>query len=277
MTAAIARTVLAPRRVADIHLYVGGSGPPVVLLHGLGGSAANWVQVFPGLVVRHRVIAIDLPGHGGSAAPPRGTGVDGFAAAVAAALEAERVGPAVVAGHSFGGHVAVRLALQHPELVSGLLLVAAAGVSTSRRTARRYVTLVTRLRPARRVQPLARRFGTRPGFRRAVLAPWFVSDAEALTQAAVRGLFRDTREHRGVDVAGAAMTRDDLRREIAGVDRPAIVLWGARDLQLPVEDGIELARRLGAPLRIVADCGHLVPAERPEAIVDALRALEDQS
>lgn len=273
MTAAIARTVLTPRRVAGVHLYAGGGGPPVVLLHGLGGSAANWVEVFPGLVARHRVIAIDLPGHGGSPAPPRGTGVHGFAAAVAAALDVEGVTSALVAGHSFGGHVAVRLALQRPDLVSGLLLVAAAGVSTSSRLARRYVTLVTRLRPARRVQPLARRFGMRPGFRRAVLAPWFVSDAEALTPRAVRGLIRDTREHRGVDVAGAAMTRDDLRREIAGVACPALVLWGARDLQLPVEDGIELARRLGAPLRIVADCGHLVPAERPHAVVDALAAL----
>jgi pimeloyl-ACP methyl ester carboxylesterase len=273
MTAAIARTVLAPRRAADLHLYTGGDGPPVVLLHGLGGSAANWVQVFPGLVDAHRVIAIDLPGHGGSPALPRGTGVEGFAAAVADALDAEGVGPALVAGHSFGGHVAVRLALQRPDLVTGLLLVAAAGLSTSRKVARRYIALVTRLRPARRVQPLARRFGSRPGFRRAVLAPWFVSDAEALTQAALRGLFRDTREHGGVAVAGVAMIRDDLRAEIALVARPALVLWGARDLQLPVSDGVELARRLGAPLRIVADCGHLLPAERPEAVVDALAAL----
>lgn len=274
MTAAIARMVLEPRQVAGIHLYAGGTGSPVVLLHGLGGSAANWVPVFPDLVAAHRVIAVDLPGHGGSPAPPRGTGVEGFAAAVAAALEAEGVGPALVAGHSFGGHVAVRLALQRPDLVAGLVLVATAGVSTSRKVARRYVALATRLRPARRLQPLARRFGSRAAFRRAVLAPWFVSDAEALTQPALRGLFRDMREHGGVDVAGAAMTRDDLRSDVAAVGCPALVLWGARDVQLPVEDGIELARRLGAPLRVVADCGHLVPAERPEAVVDALAAVD---
>jgi pimeloyl-ACP methyl ester carboxylesterase len=102
----------------------------------------------------------------------------------------------------------------------------------------------------------------------------FVSDADALPPPALRGLFRDTREHDGVDVAGVAMTRDDPRAEIGAIGCPALVLWGARDLQLPVADGVELARRLRAPLRIVADCGHLVLAERPEAIVDSLAALE---
>lgn len=274
MTSAIARTVLAPRRLEAVRLYTGGSGPPVVLLHGLGGSSANWVEVFPELVTRHRVIAIDLPGHGGSPALPRGSSVGQFAAAVAHALDAAGSVSALVVGHSFGGHVAARLALQRPDLVTGLLLVAAAGVSTSRPRAQRYVTLVTRLRPARKMQPLVRRFGGHAGFRRAMLSPWFVSDAGALTPTALRGLIRDMREHRGVDIAGAAMTRDDLRTEVAAISCPVLVLWGARDRQLSVDDGIELARRLGAPLRVVADCGHLVPAERPAAVLDAMAALE---
>jgi pimeloyl-ACP methyl ester carboxylesterase len=48
------------------------------------------------------------------------------------------------------------------------------------------------------------------------------------------------------------------------------VLWGARDVQLPLGDAFEYARRLGAPLRVVADCGHLVIVERPAAVLDAL-------
>jgi pimeloyl-ACP methyl ester carboxylesterase len=277
MTAAIARTVLAPRDLDGTHYYEGGRGAPVVLLHGLGGSAANWVQVFPGLVGGHRVIAVDLPGHGGSASLPRGARVADFARAVATVLDAEDARPALVAGHSFGGQVALRLALQRPDLVGGLLLVAAAGISTATPSARRYVAITTRLRPAKAVQPLVRRFGGSAGFRRAVLRPWFVSDADALPPPALRGLFRDTREHGGVDVAGAAMTRDDPRADVSSIRCPALVLWGARDLQLPLADGVELARRLGAPLRVVADCGHLVLAERPGAIVDALAALEQSA
>ncbi|MGZ8708166.1 MAG: alpha/beta fold hydrolase [Gaiellaceae bacterium] len=274
MTVAIARTVLDPRLAAGVHAYAGGSGSPVVLLHGLGGSAANWVRVFPGLVARHRVVALDLPGHGGSPTLSRGAGVGDFATAVAGALDELDTGPALVAGHSFGGHVALRLALQRPDLVAGLLLVSAAGISTGTAAARRYVTFTTRLRPVKLMQPFALRFGARAGFRRAILRPWFVADADALPAEALRGLVRDSRVHGGIGVAGAAMTRDDLRVDIGAIGCPAIVVWGARDLQLPVADGMELARRLGAPRRVVADCGHLVLVERPEAIVDSLAAVE---
>jgi pimeloyl-ACP methyl ester carboxylesterase len=52
------------------------------------------------------------------------------------------------------------------------------------------------------------------------------------------------------------------------------VLWGARDGQLPLDDAFEYARRLGAPIRLVADCGHLLIAERPDAVLDAIEALE---
>jgi pimeloyl-ACP methyl ester carboxylesterase len=52
------------------------------------------------------------------------------------------------------------------------------------------------------------------------------------------------------------------------------VLWGARDHQVPVDDAFEYARRLRAPLRLVADCGHLVIGERPQACLDALAELE---
>jgi pimeloyl-ACP methyl ester carboxylesterase len=53
-----------------------------------------------------------------------------------------------------------------------------------------------------------------------------------------------------------------------------LVLWGARDIQLPLEDAFEYARRLRAKLRLVADCGHLVIVERPHAVLDALEELE---
>lgn len=275
MTTATARTLLAPGLVGTtgVHAYVGGAGPTLVLLHGLGGSAANWMEVVARLRGR-RVVAIDLPGHGGSPAPPREAGVATFADAVAAAIERTCETPALVAGHSFGGHVALRLALRRPDLVRGLLLVCPAGVSTGSRAARQFVAVTTRLRPIRAVQPLVRRFRGHSRFRRAVLRPWFVADGEALSDQALGALLRDVRVHDDLRPAGLAMTRDDLRPELAGVDCPSLVLWGARDLQLPLEDGIELARRLRAPLRVVADCGHLLIVERPDAVIDALGSLD---
>ena len=96
MTAA---TSLETRRAGAVEYHVGGAGEPVLLVHGLGGSADNWVEVLPELVERHRVLAVDLPGHAGSEPLARGATMDDFAAATAAVLDAEGLDGAVVAGH----------------------------------------------------------------------------------------------------------------------------------------------------------------------------------
>lgn len=258
-------------------VFEGGAGPPVVLLHGLSGSSANWVDVVPHLVARHRVLAVDLPGHGGSTPVPSGTGIDGFADAVAATLDERGVSDALVAGHSLGGQVALRVALRRPDLVRGLLLVAAAGITTTAPRVGRVVRLTTVVRPGRLVAPLAPRLAGYAWFRRATFRPWFVSDAAALSPRAARALLADLPRHADTRTAGRAMVGDDPRHDLDRVACPALVLWGARDPQLPVDDAFEYGRRLGAAVRLVADCGHLVVAERPAAVVDALAALAAQT
>ena len=69
------------------------------------------------------------------------------------------------------------------------------------------------------------------------------------------------------------MCADDPRRDLSQIRCPVVVLWGARDPQLPLDDAFEYARRLRAKLRLVADCGHLVIVERPSAVLDALAEL----
>src|SRR5215212_8765172 len=98
MTAATNILGLEERTVSGVRFFAGGTGSPVVLVHGLAGSAANWVELLPDLAERHRVLVVDLPGHGRSEPPPRGASVTDFADAIARVLEHERVGPALVAG-----------------------------------------------------------------------------------------------------------------------------------------------------------------------------------
>ena len=76
--------------------------------------------------------------------------------------------------------------------------------------------------------------------------------------------------HTDVRSAGDALVRDDPRVDLERVRCPALVLHGARDRQVPLRDGFEYARRLHAPLRVIADCGHLLIGERPGAVVDAI-------
>ena len=116
------------------HLAEWGEGPPLVLLHGFTGSAAAWGDLAPRLAARHRVIAIDLPGHGLSDAPadvarytmPR---VVADLAALLALLDAV---PAHWLGYSMGGRLALYLALARPDLVRSLVLESASpGLATA--------------------------------------------------------------------------------------------------------------------------------------------------
>jgi pimeloyl-ACP methyl ester carboxylesterase len=274
MTSATRLGGLAEERAAGLRLHAGGSGQAVVLLHGLGGSAANWGAVAAGLAGSFRVVAPDLPGHGGSPAPPAGAGIGSFADAVAAALAATDVERALVAGHSFGGQVALRLATRHPHLVAGLLLVSPSGIRTRARPVRLTVAATTLLRPGRLVAPFRHRWSSRAWFRRAVFRPWLVADAVSLSAEAASAFLDGPLEHADTRVAGRAMVDDDPRRELDRVRCPALVLWGARDPQLPVDDAFEYARRLRAPVRAIADCGHLAIGERPDAVLDGIRDLD---
>jgi pimeloyl-ACP methyl ester carboxylesterase len=266
-------TSLEAKASGGVHYRVGGEGEPLLLVHGLGGSGENWVEVLPELVQRHRVLVVDLPGHAGSAPPPAGATTGDFADSVARVLDAEGIESAVVAGHSFGGLVALRLAHTRPELVRGLLLVAPAGIATSSRLTEALVVAATTIRPARWVARFSHRWAGRVWYRRAVFRPWFVSDPVPLTERATLGLLADQGRHTNTRIAGRAMVAGDPRRDLGGVTCPVVVLWGARDAQLPLEDAFEYARRLRAKLRLVADCGHLVIVERPHAVLDALDAL----
>src|SRR4051812_8489886 len=136
-----------------LRVFEAGEGPTVALLHGLGGAASNWVAVAPALAERARVVVPELPGHGGSSALPAPVPtLDAYADRVAGVLAA----PAVVAGHSLGGVVALRLALRHRQLVRGLVLVGSAGISTGTRRSQRALAVASLIQPGKRIAPLRR-------------------------------------------------------------------------------------------------------------------------
>jgi pimeloyl-ACP methyl ester carboxylesterase len=256
----------------DVRYYVAGEGPAVVLLHGLGGAARNWAAVAPALAERHRVIVPDLPGHAGSAATPALPNLAPYADVVHGIAAREGALPATVAGHSLGGVVALRHALRHPGGTRAVVLLSAAGISSSERRTEALLAATALIQPGRRIAPFASWLAATPFRRRLVFGGWGARDAGALAPALVRALLDDVPLHTGIAAASRALVHDDVRRLVAGVRCPAIVVWGARDLQVPVADALEYARGLSAELRVVADCGHLLIVERPDACVDAILA-----
>lgn len=247
-------------------------GRRLVLVHGLAGAASNWALVAPALAATRRVVIVDLPGHGGSEPLPAAPSLEPYAERVARVAEIEGFETADYVGHSFGGLVALRCAIREPERVSAVVLAAAAGIGSSTRVAERALALVGFLQPGRRVSPYWRVVARSATLKRALFTHWFAADPAALSEAAVEAALRDVNLHADTDTAWRALTRDDPRRDLHLVRCPCLVLWGANDNQLPLDDAFDYARRLRAPLRVVADCGHLLILERPEACLDAIES-----
>jgi pimeloyl-ACP methyl ester carboxylesterase len=263
----------AERFAGPVRYLVGGEGSPLVLVHGLGGSAANWVELGPVLAARgRRVIVPELPGHGGSGPAPGARTLEPFAVAVAAVLEQEDAAPAPVVGHSLGGVVTLRLALRRPELVTGLVLASAAGISSSTPQARRALNVTWLLKPGRKVAPYRAAIARSTVLKTLAFGYWFAADPPALRPAAAEGFLAGHPHHTDTGTAWRALVRDDPRADLEGVRCPALVLWGASDNQLPVGDAFDYARRLRAPLRVIPDCGHLLIGERPDACLDAIES-----
>lgn len=106
-------------------LDFGGSGKPALLLHGLAGHSAEWSATASWLRRGRRVLALDIRGHGHSEREPQEVGPETLVADVAFAIERLELGPALLIGQSLGGHLALRVASDHPELVETLVVVEA--------------------------------------------------------------------------------------------------------------------------------------------------------
>jgi 3-oxoadipate enol-lactonase len=254
-------------RGTRLSTFEAGSGPTVALVHGLGGAASNWTLVAPALARRCRVLVPELPGHGGSSPLPAPVEtLDPYADRLVAVLD----DPAVLVGHSLGAVVALRAAARHPDAVRGLVLAGCAGIGSGTRQAERALTLVAFVKPGKRLSRRRHAVARTPVLRRVVFGFAGVADPRALDPRAAEGFLAGSGLYTDALTAGDALVGTDPRVELERVGCPALVLHGARDLQVPLRDGFQYARLLDAPLRVIADCGHLLTGERPSAVVDAI-------
>jgi pimeloyl-ACP methyl ester carboxylesterase len=254
-----------------LRYLVGGSGPPLLLVHGLGGLAANWRLVAPGLMAERRVIIPELPGHGASGRLEGAGNLDPFADAVLAVAEEEDALPAPWAGHSLGGLIALRAAVRRPDAVAGIVLVAAAGISSATRVGEATVTVLGVVRPGRLLGRQRGRISRSRLGRTLVFGGWGVADPVGLDPAMAEAFLSGPPQHVDTLTAGKALVASDCRSDLDRVSCPCLCLWGAQDNWVPRQDGMEYARRLRAPLRVIADCGHLSIGERPDVVTRAVR------
>jgi 4,5:9,10-diseco-3-hydroxy-5,9,17-trioxoandrosta-1(10),2-diene-4-oate hydrolase len=256
----------------------GSSGPPVILIHGLGASAEIWSANVGTLAESHRVYVPDLPGFGRTEMPPR---MDYSPAVYTRFIQdfmaAQGIGRASLVGHSLGGGVALRVTLDDPGLVERVVLVSSAGLG-------RDISL-----------PL--RIASLPHFDRVFFKPplqvftlflrRLVYDPAAITPEFARryyDLFFQPRSVRAfTGILRAISTLQGAKPDVLGpiweglgtITASVLILWGRHDRILPVSQAVEAAGKIpGARLHILESCGHMpnieYPAEFNRIVLDFL-------
>ena len=242
----------------------GGSGPPLVFVHGLGGCWQNWLLNIPAFMESHRVIAPDLPGFGESQLPVEEISIRGYAKVLDALCDELGVESASVVGNSMGGFVGAELALSFPTRVEKLVLVAAAGLSIEHRRSEPLLTLA-RLWGAGATWLGARGHSvvTRPRMRRLGMQ-LLVRYPEKLTPALTYELVRGTGAP-GFMPALKALLEHSYRDQLPQIEIPVLVVWGRNDMLVPRGDAREYVELIGSNARreMFEDTGHLPMIERP--------------
>lgn len=230
----------------------GDQGSPVLLLHGIGGSAESFAAQLSGLSARHRVFAWDAPGYGGSADPARPPGMSGYAHRVARLLDGLGLGSVHLVGVSWGGVIATRTALLHPDRVRSLVLAdSTRGSGTTPESAARMLDRIDEL-DALGAEAFAARRAPRLT---APAAPAAVVHTVASTMSRIR--------RAGYAAAARSMAETDHGDALAHLSVPACVVVGAQDAVTGVAESRLLAERIpGARLHVVPG-GHAANQEHP--------------
>ena len=259
----------------DMAYRMEGSGPALLLLHGIAGSSRTWRDVIPRLTDRFTVIAPDLMGHGQSEKPVGDYSLGAFASGLRDLLEVLDVDRATVIGQSFGGGVAMQLAYQHPERCERLVLVDSGGLGREVNWMLRFMTLPG----SEYVMPVIF-----PGFVR----DWGDSLFRSINNRGIRlGRFSEMwsayasladAENRQAFARTIRSVIDPGGQTVSAMDRlylaspmPTLIIWGDQDDIIPVSHAFAAHEAIPeSRLVIIEGVGHFPQIEAPEQFVDAL-------
>ena len=238
----------------DLRYYDIGSGPPLVLIHGIGGDADEWVFCLEALSAQHRVIALDLLGFGRSDKPAIEYNIAVFVEVLDHFLRGLDIPRASLVGNSLGGWVAASFALRFPHRVDKLVLVSTAGVWAG----------PTDL-------PFDLHVSTHAHMRYVMERVFY--DKSLATDELVELAYRQHLE-RGDGYTTVSLLqnlrdgRERLDDTISQLRMPVLVIWGEQDELIPVENARRIHELLPASrLEIVPQCGHLPALEKPAEFV----------
>ncbi len=238
------------------------SSIPVVLVHGIAGSTLLWQANLSAIGARHKVFAVDLPGHGRSGKPGGRYDIEFFARALSGFLDAWGLERVALVGHSFGGHVCLKLALEKPERVARLVLIDSGGLGPEIDVGFLKPLLSGTTREA--TETMLRGLFANPAMvNRSMVEATFEALSKPGAWEAVRSAM-ESAVPRGIQVESLAERLSELRV-------PVLIAWGARDAVIPMARGKEAHASLpGAELWIAENSGHCPQIEAASDFNDRL-------
>jgi pimeloyl-ACP methyl ester carboxylesterase len=260
-----------------VRAYRAGAGPALVLLHGggLDDAQLTWAPVWAQLTPHAQVIAPDLPGFGGSPLGPTVATLEGYRAWLVEFLDACQFDRVILAGLSLGGGIAPRTALDEPDRLRALALIAPYGVSPRLPGGKTgYFSVHTPgvagftdavLRHSDRLlRTSLRALLHRPD----AVTQELVTQVRALLTQPDAGAAWSTFQHHEVEWAGPRTYFGD---HLAGIACPALLLSGEQDKLVPPDDVRAAATRIpGARFVLVAGAGHWLPRDAPDQVAEQL-------
>jgi pimeloyl-ACP methyl ester carboxylesterase len=259
----------------DVSYRRAGTGPVIVLIHGIAGSSRTWTDVMPLLATRYTVIAPDLLGHGESAKPIGDYSLGAYASGIRDFLTVLDIPSATIVGQSFGGGVAMQLAYQHPEFCERIVLVGSGGLGRDVSWMLRWLTfpgteyLMPALFPSFMrdrgdgVERVLRRVGVR-SVRVSEMIRSYTSLADTPNRAAFVRTLRAV-----IDPGGQTVSALDRLYLAASV--PTLIVWGDKDDIIPVSHAYAAHEAIaGSHLAIMEGATHFPHAEQPERFAEIL-------
>lgn len=259
----------------DMAYRMEGTGPALLLLHGIAGSSRTWRDVIPLLSDRFTVIAPDFMGHGRSEKPVGDYSLGAFASGVRDLLEVLDIDRASVVGQSFGGGVAMQLAYQHPEVCDRLTLIASGGLGREVNWMLRFFAVPGSEYLMPFIFPgflrdwgdnLLRSINNRGVRLGRITEMWsaYASLAEAENRQAFARTIRSV-----IDPGGQTVNAMD--RLYLASSMPTLIIWGNQDDIIPVSHAHAASEAIPhCRLVIIEGVGHFPQIEAPERVVSAL-------
>ena len=252
-------------------LLEGGSGAPVVLLHGPGEHAPKWMQVLPALVATHRVIAPDLPGHGASEVTGGPLTAERVLAWLGALIARTCSSPPALVGQTLGGGIAARFAIAHGDRISRLVLADALGLAPFQPAPEFAEALHAYLAApdGRTFEALWRRCAfDLDGVRDRLGERWDDYTAYTLDRAVAHG---------ASDALMALMEQFGFPpippEDLARIAVPTTLIWGRHDLATSLSVAEAASTRYGWPLHVIEKAGDDPATDQPERFVEVLLAV----